>query len=65
MKIRVSAPPIMKGDKYDGDKLTAWLYQLSLAVNMGFANINYDNLNEQLRSDIERVIDNKDGNEQA
>ena len=61
MKIRISAPPQMKGDKYDNERLMAWLYQLSLAVNMGFSNISYDNLNKELRSDIERVINNSNG----
>ena len=51
----------MKGDKYDNERLMAWLYQLSLAVNMGFSNISYDNLNKELRSDIERVINNSNG----
>ncbi len=63
MKIRISSPPVLKGDKYDNEKLMAWLYQLSLAVNMGFANISYDNLSEELRSDLERVINRTDGSE--
>ncbi len=46
----------MSGGKYDAEKLTAWLYELALAVNMGFANIGYDNLSRELREDMERMI---------
>ncbi len=55
MRIKVSSPPISGGGKYDSERLTAWLYELALAVNMGFANISYDNLSEELRKDIEEV----------
>ena len=56
MRIKVSSPPISSGGKYDNERLTAWLYELALAVNMGFANISYDNLSDELREDIERTV---------
>ena len=56
MKIKVSSPPISGGGKYDNERLTAWLYELALAVNMGFANISYDNLSGELKEDIERMV---------
>ena len=58
MKIKISSPPVSGGGKYDSERLTAWLYELALAVNMGFANISYDNLARDLKDDIERVISN-------
>ncbi len=58
MKIKVNNPPVLSGDKYDTEKLMAWLYQLALAVNMGFSNIGYDNLSDDLRMELERVMEN-------
>ncbi len=55
MKIKVSSPPTVGGGKYDSERLTSWLHELVLAVNMGFSNISYDNLNSELRNDIERM----------
>ena len=58
MKIKVNNPPVLSGDKYDTEKLMAWLYQLTLAVNMGFSNISYDNLSDDLRKTLEEVMSN-------
>lgn len=58
MKIKVNNPPVLSGDKYDTEKLMAWLYQLALAVNMGFSNIGYDNLSDDLKNELERVTEN-------
>ena len=58
MKIKINNPPHINGDKYDMEKLMSWLYQLTLAVNMGFSNISYDNLSDDKRSELERVIEN-------
>ena len=60
MKIKVSSPPQIGGGKYDSQRLTAWLNELVLAVNMGFANIGYENLNRELRSAIEAKEDGRD-----
>jgi len=60
MKIKISTPPDLSGGKYDAEKLTAWLYQLTLAINLGFANISYDNLNDELKADLERVMKNSE-----
>ncbi len=60
MKIKINNPPVLSGDKYDMEKLSAWLYQLALAVNMGFSNIGYDNMSDSLKKDLERVIDNSE-----
>lgn len=58
MKIKVSSPPTVGGGKYDSERLTSWLHEMVLAVNMGFANISYDNLSSELREDIERMKSN-------
>ncbi|MBR6650590.1 MAG: hypothetical protein IKL36_04180 [Clostridia bacterium] len=63
MKIKISNPPVQSGDKYDMEKLMAWLYQLTLAVNMGFSNISYDNLSDDLVRDLERMMENGKENE--
>lgn len=60
MKIKVSSPPVMNGGKYDRERLNAWLNELVLAVNMGFSNISYDNLNKELREPLERMMNTKD-----
>ncbi len=60
MKIKVSSPPITGGGKYDSERLAAWLCELALAVNMGFANISYENLGGELKEDIERVTGHSD-----
>ena len=60
MKIKINNPPVQSGDKYDMEKLMAWLYQLALAVNMGFSNISYDNLSDDLVKDLERVMKNSE-----
>ena len=56
--IKINNPPHINGDKYDMEKLMSWLYQLTLAVNMGFSNISYDNLSDDMRAELERVIGN-------
>ena len=54
MRIKISSPPTL----YDNERLNAWLCELALAVNMGFANISYDNLSNELKNEVERVINN-------
>lgn len=60
MKIRVSSPPQTGGGKYDEQRLNAWLNELVLAVNMGFANIGYENLNNELKAAIGERSDQAD-----
>lgn len=60
MKIKVSSPPMTGGGKYDPQRLTSWLCELALAVNMGFANIGYENLGSELKADLEKIKEGSD-----